>query len=461
MKEHKHAFRLFVILTDVILTDLCLKAAHMLKFGSDTVVEDYYFSFFYVFIVSWIAAGLLANVYSATHLFDFRRFLQNLFYVLCFHIIVMGIYIFNLKGYLFSRLHILYAYSILLSCVILFRFLLSAAFQYYKGISYYIRKIVIVGGGKSAEALFGYFSKQDTSVFRFMEDVHSGIGEEAYEQEVSSRLQELQAFCLSEQINEIYFSLPLTSTELIDEITRFTDDHFIHFRIVSNIKLLDKVPARVDLFGQIPIITLRKEPLRILLNRAVKRTFDVAFSLLIIMTLFPTLVPIIILLIKLDSRGPIIFTQQRSGRKNKAFSVYKFRTMYVEAEGKENQATKNDQRVTRVGKWLRRTSMDELPQFMNVLLGQMSVVGPRPHMLRHTEEYSKIIHKYLFRHFITPGITGYAQVNGLRGETTNDGLMKKRIEYDTWYIENWSLFLDIKIIIKTIWNILSGERNAY
>ena len=461
MKEHKYAFRFFVILTDIILTDLCLKLAYILKYGQDAVIEDYYFSFFYVFTISWVAAGLLCNIYRASRIFDFKRFLNNLFFVLCFHILVVGIYIVNLKGYSFSRIHILSSYGFLLGFVILFRFLLSAAFQYYKGISYYIRKIVIVGGGKSAEDLFDYFSKQDTNVYRFMEEVSSGLMEEAYEDEVSSRLEELQEFCLREQVNEIYFSLPLTSTELIEEITRFTDDHFIHFRIVSNLKLLDKMPARVDLFGQIPIITLRKEPLRILLNRAVKRAFDVAFSLIIIMTLFPTLVPIIAILIKLESKGPIIFKQQRSGRKNREFTVYKFRTMYVNTEDSGDQATKDDDRVTKVGKWLRRTSMDELPQFMNVLFGQMSVVGPRPHMIRHTEEYSKIIHKYLFRHFITPGITGYAQVNGFRGETSNDVLMKKRIEYDTWYIENWSLILDIKIIVKTVWNILLGERNAY
>ncbi|MEL6192462.1 MAG: hypothetical protein AAFR66_10445, partial [Bacteroidota bacterium] len=222
MKEHKYAFRFFVILTDIILADLCLKLAYILKFGQETPVEDYYFSFFYVFIVSWVASGLLCNIYRASRIFDFKRFLNNLFFVLCFHILVVGIYIVNLKGYNFSRLQILSSYGFLLSFVILFRFLLSAAFQYYKGISYYIRKIVIVGGGKSAEDLFGYFSKQDTNVYRFMEEVSSGLMEEAYEDEVSSRLEELQEFCLREQVNEIYFSLPLTSTDLIEEITRFT-----------------------------------------------------------------------------------------------------------------------------------------------------------------------------------------------------------------------------------------------
>jgi exopolysaccharide biosynthesis polyprenyl glycosylphosphotransferase len=208
-------------------------------------------------------------------------------------------------------------------------------------------------------------------------------------------------------------------------------------------------------------MTFRQEPLQIWLNRAAKRGFDIAFSSLVILLVFPWLFPVVALCIKLDSRGPVIFRQQRSGRRNQAFTCYKFRTMREESEEARRRRVYGGQRVTRVGAFLRKTSIDELPQFINVLLGQMSVVGPRPHMLQHTEEYSKLIEKYLVRHFVSPGITGYAQVHGLRGEISDPYLMKKRLEYDTWYMENWSLPLDVKIVLMTITNVLRGEENAY
>ena len=166
------------------------------------------------------------------------------------------------------------------------------------------------------------------------------------------------------------------------------------------------------------------------------------------------------IVIRLDSPGPIFFKQLRPGKKNKLFDCYKFRTMYVNHNG-ELQATKNDSRITKIGRFMRKTNIDEIPQFFNVLLGNMSVVGPRPNMISQLEEYSKSIGNYKVRHFVTPGITGYAQVNGFRGETKEIGLMEKRVQYDVQYIENWSLALDLKIIFLTIWNMVKGEKNAY
>jgi putative colanic acid biosynthesis UDP-glucose lipid carrier transferase len=209
-----------------------------------------------------------------------------------------------------------------------------------------------------------------------------------------------------------------------------------------------------------PILTTRKEPLGVSINAALKRAFDIAFSLTVILTVFPFVVPIIAFAIRLNSKGPIIFKQLRPGKKNKLFECYKFRTMAVNTSS-EFQATKNDPRVTSVGKFLRKTNLDELPQFINVLLGNMSVVGPRPNMVSQLEEYSRKIESYRVRHFVTPGITGYAQVNGFRGETREEGLMEKRVEYDVMYLENWSLSLDIKIIFLTVWNMFRGEKSAY
>jgi undecaprenyl-phosphate galactose phosphotransferase/putative colanic acid biosynthesis UDP-glucose lipid carrier transferase len=166
-------------------------------------------------------------------------------------------------------------------------------------------------------------------------------------------------------------------------------------------------------------------------------------------------------LIKLDSPGPIFFKQERSGRDNQVFTCIKFRTMKVNMKANEKQATREDKRITKLGAFLRKSNIDEMPQFFNVFLGNMSVVGPRPHMLKQTELYSELINNYLVRHYAKPGITGWAQVNGFRGETKELKDMKDRVDYDIWYIENWSFLLDLKIIYQTVSNVFRGDENAF
>ena len=167
------------------------------------------------------------------------------------------------------------------------------------------------------------------------------------------------------------------------------------------------------------------------------------------------------IIIKLSSRGPVFFVQLRSGRDNKSFRCFKFRTLRVNKEADSKQVTANDSRITRVGSFMRKTNLDELPQFFNVLLGNMSVVGPRPHMLKHTEDYSKILNEYMIRHFVKPGVTGWAQVHGFRGEIKVKEQLRKRIEHDIWYLENWSIWLDLRIIFLTIYVTIKGDKNAY
>jgi lipopolysaccharide/colanic/teichoic acid biosynthesis glycosyltransferase len=176
---------------------------------------------------------------------------------------------------------------------------------------------------------------------------------------------------------------------------------------------------------------------------------------------FSWLYPIIAIAIKLNSRGPVFFRQRRTGQNNQEFWCFKFRTMHINDEADHKQASRNDSRITAVGAFLRRTSLDELPQFLNVLRGEMSIVGPRPHMLKHTEEYSKVIGKFMARHFVKPGVTGLAQSKGYRGETKDIIDMKNRVKLDRFYIENWSFLLDIKIIIQTIFELLRTSEKAY
>jgi undecaprenyl-phosphate galactose phosphotransferase/putative colanic acid biosynthesis UDP-glucose lipid carrier transferase len=167
------------------------------------------------------------------------------------------------------------------------------------------------------------------------------------------------------------------------------------------------------------------------------------------------------ILIKLETKGPVFFKQLRSGKDNQPFYCIKFRSMKLNGESDTRQARKDDYRITKIGAFMRRNSIDEMPQFFNVLMGEMSVVGPRPHMLHHTQEYSEIIDQYMVRHFVLPGITGWAQVRGLRGETKEDGAMEERVKADIWYLENWSLLLDLKIVFLTCWQLIVGQDNVF
>jgi exopolysaccharide biosynthesis polyprenyl glycosylphosphotransferase len=225
--------------------------------------------------------------------------------------------------------------------------------------------------------------------------------------------------------------------------------------------LFEKRPTIIEGFGHIPVISFRQEPLENVLNRFLKRSFDILFSLFVIIFILSWLVPILAIIIKLESKGPLFFVQMRSGKDNAAFKCYKFRSMRVNNDSDKKQASRQDARITKVGAFIRKTNIDELPQFFNVLIGDMSIVGPRPHMLSHTEEYSKLISKFMVRHFLKPGITGWAQVSGYRGETRTIDAMERRVEADVWYLENWSFLLDLKIIFLTMWNTFKGEENAF
>lgn len=218
----------------------------------------------------------------------------------------------------------------------------------------------------------------------------------------------------------------------------------------------------MELLGEVPVLYIREEPLLLLDNRIIKRTFDLVCSTIFLCTLFPIVYIFVALIIKLTSPGPVFFKQKRNGLDGKEFYCYKFRSMKVNAQSDTLQATEHDPRKTKFGDFMRKTNIDELPQFINVFLGDMSIVGPRPHMLKHTEEYSKLIDKYMVRHLIKPGITGWAQVTGCRGETKELYQMEERIKKDIWYVENWSFWLDIRIIWMTVRNmIMHNEKNAY
>jgi putative colanic acid biosynthesis UDP-glucose lipid carrier transferase len=279
-------------------------------------------------------------------------------------------------------------------------------------------------------------------------------------EEVIGNIEQVKEYVKANNITKIYCTLPLSDDRIID-ILNFAEYNVINFHIAPPIEYYYSNNLAVEAIGNILVFTMQKTSLDNFHNIILKRIFDVIVSFVFLVTLFPVIYIIAGIAIKLSSRGPVFFVQERTGKNGATFRCYKFRSMRCNSEAHTRQATADDSRKTRIGNFLRKTNIDELPQFINVLKGEMSIVGPRPHMLLHTKEYSRLVNKYMVRHFIKPGVTGWAQINGCRGETKEVRQMEERIRKDIWYLENWSFMLDIEIIIKTVLVSFIGDKKAY
>jgi putative colanic acid biosynthesis UDP-glucose lipid carrier transferase len=268
------------------------------------------------------------------------------------------------------------------------------------------------------------------------------------------------------KVDEVVIALPNDALDRIDQVTTCCEKFPTNVRIIPDYFRLIAPRFNVSIVGDFPIISIRANPQDELHLRLLKRAFDLGVSILSFVFIFSWLWPVLAIIIKLSSPGPVFFKQERWGRKNRRIICYKFRSMVkdsrdIDENGKYLQATKNDSRVTPFGRFLRKTNIDEFPQFLNVLKGEMSIVGPRPHPTPLNIEAKENIRHYMLRHLVKPGISGWAQVNGYRGETSDSHLMQKRVEHDIWYIENWSFWFDIQIILMTIWKMFTGNPEAY
>lgn len=315
------------------------------------------------------------------------------------------------------------------------------------------RNVVILGWNDQVKELKNFFT--ENKAYGYMVKNTFDINDN----QVS--LDNVFDYILENNIDEVYCSVAQFSNEELREISEFTD---------NNLKILKFIPDSREIFtkkleyqylGITPILSLRTIPIDTPLNQFIKRAFDIILSIIVLVGLLSWLTPILAILIKLDSKGTVFFKQKRNGLDYHEFYCYKFRSMRPNEKADLEQVSKNDERITRVGQFLRKTSMDELPQFINVLKGDMSVVGPRPHMVSHTHMYAERIDKFMVRHFIKPGITGLAQVSGYRGEVETDEDIVNRVKFDIFYVENWSLFLDIKIVFTTAYKAIVGDEKAY
>ena len=434
---------------------------YVYKFETIDFSDNYRFLLLFYNAV-WIIVSLALQLYELSQLKRINKILFNLFKAFGFNILILAAVLFSLKASEFSREHLLYTYALLFVFIFLWRYTSIQLIIFFRKLGYNYSAVVIIGGENTAEQLYNYCNSNDGLGIKLM-GIFSDteISFEFKEGVKSGRLEDLEQFALKNGIDEIFYTMPLTHTKKIKDLVDFCDKYMIRFKVVPDFRGFLFKKVNVDFYDDVPVISLREEPLRDFVNRFVKRIFDLLFSFLVILLVLSWLYPLIAILIKLSSKGPVLFKQLRSGINNEDFLCYKFRSMAITDDADSLQATLGDARITKIGTFLRKSSLDEFPQFFNVFMGDMSIVGPRPHMLLHTEEYSELINKYMVRQLVKPGITGLAQIRGYRGETKELKDMEGRVKFDIWYIENWTLSLDISIILQTIWNVFKGDEKAY
>lgn len=410
----------------------------------------------------WLLSGGMFRMYMQATMDNLENIYRATWRTTILHGILFSIYLLLAHRQGIDASAFLMGFYTLLAVLLVFSRLVGTYTQDVLLRHFHMRKTVaIMGKNEGGRKLANYFRAHERNYHfeGYLAENDASLLTERGEVTQAARKQFMRA--IKKQIQEVYISLPSNRMSQAAALLEEADRNCLRVRLVPDLIRSDSLPYEVSLLGPVPVVSTRQEPVYNIESRFKKRLFDLVFSTLVIVLLLSWLYPVIALLIKLESRGPILFKQQRTGRDNKPFWCYKFRSMRVNSDSDNRQATRNDDRITRIGRFLRKTSLDELPQFFNVWQGHMSVVGPRPHMLKHTEEYRVIIDHYMARQFLKPGITGWAQVNGYRGETTNPRLMERRVAHDIWYLENWTAMLDVRIVFLTVINMLTGEKNAF
>jgi putative colanic acid biosynthesis UDP-glucose lipid carrier transferase len=351
----------------------------------------------------------------------------------------------------FSREHLFYTYLFFSIYIFSWRILWHFVIRHYRSKGYNTRQVVMIGDGDLADYMVDYLEK------------NPGIGYRIAQTFKGEHIQSggVEKYLTANPTDIIFCVMPEVAEDRLRSIIDYAENHLIKVKLLSQFSKLGNRNMSVQNYGLIPVLNVNAIPLDLTINRVIKRMFDLVFSTGVMILVMSWLIPLIGLLIRLETKGPIFFRQLRHGKGNQPFYCLKFRTMVVNKQADSQQATKNDSRITRIGAILRKTSIDELPQFINVWLGDMSVVGPRPHPIKLNEQFQPNIEKFWQRHAVKPGITGLAQAKGFRGETAELSDMSGRVRLDRFYVKNWSLWFDIKIIVLTIFSILKGSENAY
>jgi putative colanic acid biosysnthesis UDP-glucose lipid carrier transferase len=460
MIVNKNSIKLFRVLSDVLLLNLSFLIAAVQAQSLEILFQrNYMFILLLVLNILWYYTTKLSGFYDDLNIryfaFQFTTIIKSTFW----QVVAAIVFIFILKEDLFTRNFIL-IYTAMLILVISIRILIFKSLLQYlrkKGVS--IRNLVIIGSGELGGNFYNIIREHPDFGYNFVGFITTGTAEK--NGSIIGNVADLNNIISTYNIEEAVIAANENDPVALDEVIKTCNRQAVKVHIIPDYFRFLSNKFRISMIGNYPVISVRNEPLEEAGRRLIKRSFDIVFSLLVTIFILSWLFPLIALMIKLDSKGKIIFKQDRIGEKNRKIKIYKFRTLSINRDDKYVPVVNNDPRITRVGKFLRKSNLDELPQFINVIFGSMSVVGPRPHALSFNETYAEMFDEIKMRHNVRPGITGWAQIHGLRGDVAdpveNRVRTIRRIKYDLWYIENWTFWLDIQIILITVWQMLKGK----
>ncbi len=408
----------------------------------------------YLFVFSnlaWLFLTMVSSPYNLNKGLSLSKIVKTQVAFIFIHLlVVMSLIFFFKKSYFLTSIGFMY---------VLFIFVSFSS----KVVIFYLRKLfipamqsinyILIGDNEVAREIRKYYLLNPQLGYKF-----KGLFEL---RDSNDLFEKVRSFSATNEIHEIYCCAPYMNDNTLKALVNFGLDTLVKVKVVIVPSTTVSPSLQFDKYDQVPGLSIATISLDETVNKAIKRGFDLFFSIIFFVLVLSWLLPIIAILIKLESRGPAFFIQQRNGEGNRPFGCIKFRTMIVNHEADFKQATKNDSRITRIGSFLRKTSIDELPQFLNVLKGEMSLIGPRPHPIKLNEKFAPLITTMMSRHYVKPGITGLAQCMGYRGETQTLSDMENRVRLDRYYIENWTFWLDIKIIFLTVISLLRGSDKAY
>lgn len=443
---------------DLLVLNTAFILSYLLKFDTmEGLATTSYLDLWLYVNVGWLLIALFFKPHELVRTSSFLHTLRKYVVYGLLHLSFIASLWVLFKAYHYSREQLLITYLLFFAFLFLWKLSLIYVLRAYRRMGFNYRKVIIVGYGGLGRSLKMYFDRHPEFGYQFL-----GYFDRKYVGKDSlGTVQDIAAYVVANEVDQIYCCMPNVRYSVVDKLVDFAEENLIKIKVIADIKGFSKKSFSLEHYDGIPILDISALPLDNLTNRVAKRTFDIVFSSLVIIGIFSWLFPLLAVAVKISSPGPVFFKQKRTGKDGKSFWCYKFRSMRLNLDADGMQATKNDRRITKVGAFMRKTSLDELPQFINVFLGNMSTVGPRPHMLLHTKEYSKLVEKFMARHFVKPGITGLAQAKGYRGETEQLGEMEGRVRLDRFYVENWSFYFDLRIIIQTIVSMVKGEEKAY
>lgn len=462
MLGKQRSFYLFRLIADLLLLNFAfIFAAFYAQPPEILFTRAYMFLLLLILNLLWYLSSNATNYYDDFHprnaAFQFIQIIK----LSILSSLGIILFIFFVKEDLYTRNFIL-AFTLLFPAILFIRFVVyNRILISLREKNKYFRNLAIIGAGKVGKDFSETITANPSLVYNFIGFVDDSPSAAEDKLHLGS-IPDLQEILSRNEIHEVIVALPNTAIDIIDRVVRVCNIAGVRIHIIPDMfKFLAK-KYRISMIGDFPVITVRNEPLESIHWQLIKRTFDLVVSFLGLVTICSWLFPLIAVLQKLFSGGPVFFVQRRVGKEHKPFNCYKFRTMTPQNHDKKFIPTiPGDPRITRLGSILRKTNIDELPQLINVLIGDMSIVGPRPHAIAYDELYKEFIEELRLRNFVKPGITGWAQVHGLRGDVPDEEENKKRIQqrfnFDLWYVENWTFLLDIQIIFMTFWRILRGD----